>query len=122
MTAMRVEQARIQAEIAKYLPHWVSTVNLGFQDGLLEVQPQVQLKTPQEQALFGHSPDTRLRCTFEALLKDSRVHDLTRLLTEYSGHMCTAKAGASHCATAQQVAATDNLPCDPLGDVLFTIR
>jgi len=120
-TAMSAERDRIQSEISKYLPSWVSTVNLAFQDGILEVQPQVQLKTPREQALFGYNPDTRLRCTFEALLKDSKVQDLTRLLTEYSAHMCTAKAGASHCASAQQVAAQEELPCDPLGDVLITL-
>lgn len=116
VTALKAEQERIQAEISKYLPRWVRNVSLAFHDGLLAVQPTVHLSSMRERALFGVDPDLRLRCTFESLLRSSKVVGSTRLLSQYSGGFCSAKAGAARCVSAKAMGAPE---CDPLGDVLI---
>jgi len=116
-TALGAEQARIQAELHKHLPPWVREVKLKYESGSLVAEPLVRLASRPQQRLFGFNPKMRLRCTFEALMRSPKVLAATKLLSEYSGGLCSATAGTPHC-TAEKT--TDTSSCDPLGDVLIS--
>jgi len=114
--ALGAEQERIQKEISQHLPPWVQGVSLQYENGYLVAKPIVKVASLRAHALFGQHPNQRLRCTFEALMRSRKVQGATKLLSQYSGGLCSAKAGAPHCVT--QHSAYD-MECDPIGDVLI---
>lgn len=116
-SAFSIESERIQSEIARYVPPWVHGVDLKFEDGHLYAKPQVQIASAREQALFGADPELRLRCTFESLLRSSKVQGTTKLLNEYSGGVCGASLGSARCTTSKHSEVSTH--CDPDRDVLI---
>jgi len=114
--ALQSEQARINAELFKHLPSWVQGVSLNYDGGFLVAEPTVRLTSKRDRGLFGFEPQNRLRCTFESLLRSPKVLAATRLLSEYSGGLCSATTGAARCDSAGSVAASS---CDPVGDFLI---
>lgn len=114
--ALQTEQARIAAEFSKHLPPWVAGVALSFDEGSIVAEPTVRLSTRPERAIFGFDPQMRLRCTFESLMRSPKVTGATKLLSEYSGGLCSATTGTAHCAPAGSSSLTE---CDPIGDFLI---
>jgi len=115
-TFLVAEQARLQAEISRNLPPWVQGVGLSYESGSLIASPTVRLRTKSQHALFGFDPSMRLRCTFEALLRSPKVLAATKLLTDYSGGLCSSKTGVVQCGTEENMHSSQ---CDPIGDVLI---
>jgi len=115
-TALSAEQTRIQAEIAKYLPPWVQSVDISYEGGSLLVQPTVRVGSMKEQVLFGSDAARRLRCTFESLMRAPKLLGATHLFSDYTAGYCAAKAGEARCMTAGQDEVTQ---CDSLADVLI---
>lgn len=117
-TALRAEEAKIRTEITKHLPSWVTGVSLNYESGVLVAEPTVRLSSMPEQGLFGSDPQHRLRCTFESLMRSSKVLGATALLAKYSGGLCSASTGAATCEGATGTP-TNISDCDPVGDFLI---
>jgi len=115
--ALQSQEARIKTEISKHLPSWVQGVALSFDGNFLIAEPTIRLTEMRDKALFGFDPKMRLRCTFESLMRSSKVLGATKLLGEYSGGMCSSTAGVPSCFAAGSDGASD---CDPIGDALIS--